>query len=243
MAKRIAPKALQLDYDDEALAAEDNRCDFIAGQDSLRVYLSELFASQVVVYDGAMGTMIRKNKLAEADYRGERFKETTEVMKGNNDLLSLTQPQVIKAIHIEYLKRGAIFVRTNTFSSTAIAQSEYGLQQLAYEMNYCSARLARQACDETRAKGPKKKTRYVCGVVGPTNRTASFSPDEKDMSVRNVTFDELVDSYYDQVVGLMDGGADILIVETIFDTLNAKAAIFAIGEYLEHTGLDVPLFL
>ena len=215
---------------------------FVRGRDSLRTYLCDLFTSEIAMYDGAMGTMIQKHKLEEEDYRGERYKNVDQLMKGNNDMLSVTKPEVIKEIYTQYLEAGSNMIGTNTFSSTTIAQADYELESLVYELNYHGARLAREACDEMTKKDPSKP-RFVCGAVGPTNRTGSISPDVEDPASRNVTFDELVDAYYEQVVGLMDGGADILIVETIFDTLNAKAAVFAIGEYLEHTGLDVPLII
>ena len=151
-------------------------------------------------------------------------------MKGNNDLLSITQPQCIKNIYLEYLNSGSRLIGTNTFSSTTIAQADYGMESLAYELNYASARLAREACDEVTKEDPTKP-RFVVGALGPTNRTGSISPDVEDSASRNVTFDELADAYLEQIVGLVDGGADILMVETIFDTLNAKAALFAIGEF------------
>jgi len=215
---------------------------YVRGRDSLRVHLTKLFLSEVAMYDGAMGTMIQKEKLEEEDFRGERFKDSSQLLKGNNDMLSVSQPDVIKGIYRKYLESGSNMIGTNTFSSTTIAQADYKLESLVYELNYHSARLAREACDEFTAKDPSNP-RFVCGAIGPTNRTGSISPDVEDPASRNVTFDELVEAYYAQIVGLMDGGADILIVETIFDTLNAKAAIFAVGEYLEHTGLDVPLFI
>merc|ERR1719440_1142257 len=162
---------------------------------------------------------------------------------GNNDLLSITQPQIIKGIYEQYLvEGGSQMIGTNTFSSTTIAQADYKMENLVYELNYMGPRLARDACDKITAKDPSHP-RFVVGAIGPTNRTASISPDVEDPSCRNCDFDELVTAYYEQVVGMMDGGADILIVETIFDTLNAKAAVFAIGEYLEHSGIDVPLFI
>lgn len=158
-------------------------------------------------------------------------------------MLSITAPQVIKKIYLQYLEiGGSNMIGTNTFSSTTIAQADYGLEDLTYELNYEGARLAREACDEVTAKDPTNP-RFVVGAMGPTNRTGSISPDVEDPAARNVTFDELVKAYYEQIVGLMDGGADILMIETIFDTLNAKAAVFAVGEYLEHTGIDVPLFI
>jgi len=215
---------------------------YVRGRDSLRKYITNLFTSEIAMYDGAMGTMIQKHKLEEEDYRGERFKNTEQLMKGNNDMLSVTQPDIIQGIYKQYLESGSNMIGTNTFSGTTIAQADYKLESLVYDINYHSARLAREACDEYTAKDPSNP-RFVCGAIGPTNRTGSISPDVEDPAARNVTFDELVTAYYAQVVGLMDGGADILIVETIFDTLNAKAAVFAVGEYLEHTGLDIPLFI
>merc|ERR1711871_470809 len=162
--------------------------------------------------------------------------------KGNNDMLSLTQPATIKKIYKEYLASGSRLIGTNTFSSTTIAQADYKMEAFAYELNYAGARLAREACDEVTAENPDRP-RFVVGALGPTNRTGSISPDVEDSSMRNVTFDELVEAYYEQVVGLVDGGADVLMVETIFDTLNAKAALYAIGEYLEHACVDIPVFV
>merc|ERR1719183_1523133 len=186
--------------------------------------------------------MIQKHQLEEEDFRGDRFKDYDMLIKGNNDLLSITKPDVIAEIYRQYLEAGSDMIGTNTFSSTTIAQADYGMEGLVYELNYVGARLARQECDKITAKDPSRP-RFVVGAIGPTNRTASISPDVEDPSCRNCTFDELVEAYYEQVVGLMDGGADILIVETIFDTLNAKAALFAIGEYLEHTCVDVPVIV
>ena len=215
---------------------------FVRGRDSARVYFTELFTSQVAMYDGAMGTMIQRHKLEEDAFRGERFKDWTCNLKGNNDLLSITKPEIIKEIYTLYLKSGSNMIGTNTFSSTTIAQADYKMSHLAYELNYTSARLAREACDEITAADPTVP-RFVVGALGPTNRTGSISPDVEDPSARNVTFDELVEAYFEQAVALMDGGADILMVETIFDTLNAKAALYAIGEYLEFSGIDVPVFI
>ena len=217
---------------------------FVRGRDSVRAYISKLFSTEVTMYDGAMGTMIQKQGkwLDEAAFRGERFADWSCSVKGNNDLLTLTQPAVIKDIYTQYLRSGSRLIGTNTFSSTTIAQADYKMESLAYELNYAGARLAREACDEVTAEDPTQP-RFVVGALGPTNRTGSISPSVEDSSVRNVTFDELVDAYFEQVVGLMDGGADILIVETIFDTLNAKAALFAVGEYLERAQVDVPVFV
>merc|ERR1719191_2642378 len=186
--------------------------------------------------------MIQKYVLEEDDFRGSRFKDYDMLIKGNNDLLSITKPSVISEIYTQYLEAGSDMIGTNTFSSTTIAQADYKMEGLVYELNYNGARLARQECDKMTAKNPSHP-RFVVGAIGPTNRTASISPDVEDSACRNCTFDELVEAYYEQVVGLMDGGADILIVETVFDSLNAKAALFAVGEYLEHTGVDVPLFI
>eukprot|EP00604_Paraphysomonas_vestita_P002861 CAMPEP_0174818660 /NCGR_PEP_ID=MMETSP1107-20130205/1485_1 /TAXON_ID=36770 /ORGANISM="Paraphysomonas vestita, Strain GFlagA" /LENGTH=1249 /DNA_ID=CAMNT_0016030869 /DNA_START=343 /DNA_END=4093 /DNA_ORIENTATION=+ len=196
------------------------------------------------MYDGAMGTMIQNQGkwLDEAAYRGERFANWSCNVKGNNDLLSLTQPQVIRKIHMEYLQSGSRLIGTNTFSSTRIAQADYKMENLAYEMNYAGAKLAREVCDEMTSLHPDRPC-FVVGALGPTNRTGSISPSVEDPSFRNVTFDELVESYYEQAIGLVHGGADILMVETIFDTLNAKAALFAIGELIEELEVDIPVFV
>jgi 5-methyltetrahydrofolate--homocysteine methyltransferase len=215
---------------------------FVRGRDSVREHITKLFTTRIAYYDGAMGTMIQKYKLEEEDFRGTRFADYDMLIKGNNDLLSITKPDVISKIYEQYLESGSDMIGTNTFSSTTIAQADYKMESLAYELNYNGARLAREACDKFTAQDPSTP-RFVVGAMGPTNRTASISPDVEDSSCRNCHFDELVDAYYEQIVGLMDGGADILIIETIFDTLNAKAAVFAVNEYLEHTGIDVPLFI
>src|SRR5918998_551324 len=194
---------------------------------------------RIIVLDGAMGTMIQRYGFTEEDYRGERFKDYPRELKGNNDLLSITQPQIIRDIHEAMLEAGADVVETNTFSSTSIAQADYGMEDLAYELNYESARLAREAADKYTEQTPDKP-RFVAGAIGPTNRTASLSPDVNNPGYRNVTFDELKEAYKEEVRGLLDGGVDLLLVETIFDTLNAKAAIFAIEEYLEEENLDIP---
>ncbi|CAM9123188.1 unnamed protein product [Ectocarpus fasciculatus] len=217
---------------------------FVRGRDSLRSHITTLFNTEVTLYDGAMGTMIQNEGkwLDEAAFRGEFFKDWSSPLKGNNDILSLTQPETIKKIYRQYLESGSRLIGTNTFSCTKIAQLDYNLQDRAYELNYAGARLAREACDEMTAQDPTRP-RFVVGALGPTNRTASVSPSVEDASLRNVTFDELVDAYYEQIVGLVDGGSDILMVETIFDTLNAKAALYAIGEYLEHARVDIPVFV
>ncbi len=180
---------------------------------------------RILVIDGAMGTMIQRHKLEEADYRGDRFKDWHCDVKGNNDLLSITQPQIITGIHKQYLDAGADIIETNTFSSTKIAQADYDMQSLAYELNVASAKCAREAIQQS------GKTAFVAGAIGPLNKTLSLSPDVNNPGYRAVTFDEVVTAYYEQIKGLVDGGVDVLLIETIFDTLNAKAAIFAIKKY------------
>ena len=203
--------------------------------------LESQLKDSILFLDGAMGTMIQGYNLTEDDYRGEQFKDWPSDVKGNNDLLSLTQPQIIKAIHLEYLQAGADIIETNTFSSTTIAMADYNMESLAYEMNVASAKIARQAADE--AKQADGHSRYVAGVLGPTNRTASISPDVNDPAFRNVNFDQLVDAYYDATRGLIDGGSDILLIETIFDTLNAKAAIFAVKKYFDDHHIEYPIMI
>jgi 5-methyltetrahydrofolate--homocysteine methyltransferase len=220
--------------------------------------------SRILIIDGAMGTMIQRYKLEEEDYRGERFKDWASDVKGNNDLLSLTRPDIIKAIHLEYLQAGADIIETNTFSSTAIAQADYNMQSLAYELNVASARVARQAFEEHSKLKAERVTpnantvnekppianrqpltanlqpstvnpKFVAGAIGPMNKTLSLSPDVNNPGFRSVSFDEVSDAYYEQVAGLVEGGVDLLLIETIFDTLNAKAAIFAIKKYFRDT--------
>ena len=202
--------------------------------------LPRILESRIVVLDGAMGTMIQRHKLSEADYRGERFANHPKDVKGNNELLQLTQPAVIGAIHEAYLEAGADIVETNTFGATRIAQQDYGLEALAFEMNVAAARLARTACDRFSSA---EKPRFVAGALGPTPRTASISPDVNDPAARNVTFDELRASYFEQAQALFEGGCDLFLVETIFDTLNAKAAIFALDEFMEQTGQRIPVIV
>ena len=204
--------------------------------------LRSILKERIMVIDGAMGTMIQQYKLTEADYRGDRFTEHHKDIKGNNDILSITQPQIIQAIHKAYLEAGADMIETNTFSGTNIAQADYDLEDYAYEINYESAKVARRAVDAFMAENPGTQ-RFVAGAMGPTNRTASISPDVNDPGFRAVTFDELKDAYYTQAKGLMDGGSDILLVETIFDTLNAKAALFAIDLLMEETGKEIPIMV
>jgi len=197
---------------------------------------------RILVLDGAMGTAIQRDRPDEAGYRGERFKDWPSDVQGNNDLLSLTQPQIITDIHREYLEAGADLIETNTFNATTLSLSDYGMEELAYELNVGSARLARAAADEMTERTPEQP-RYVVGAIGPTSRTASISPDVNDPSVRNVTFDELVTAYLQQATGLIDGGSDLLMIETIFDTLNAKAAIFALETLFEQQGRRWPVII
>ncbi len=202
--------------------------------------LPEILKTRIAILDGAMGTMIQRFKLGEADYRGERFKDFPKDVKGNNELLSLTRPDVIRDIHEGYLAAGADLIETNTFGATTVAQADYDMQHLVREMNLQSAQLARAACDKF---STPDKPRYVVGALGPTPKTASISPDVNDAGARNVTFEELRAAYYEQVEALVEGGSDVLLVETIFDTLNAKAALFAIEEFFEQSGERLPLII
>ncbi|MCH2232831.1 MAG: homocysteine S-methyltransferase family protein [Crocinitomicaceae bacterium] len=202
----------------------------------------EILKERTLVLDGAMGTMIQRYKLEEEDFRKGWFEDHESPLKGNNDLLSMTRPDVIKAIHAEYLEAGCDIVETNTFSGTTIAQADYNLESAAYDINYHGAKIAREVCDEFTAKTPDKP-RFVAGSIGPTNRTLSISPDVNDPGFRNVTYEELVTAYKEQVSGLIDGGADIFLVETVFDTLNAKAALYAIDEAQEEKGTELPIMV
>ncbi len=202
--------------------------------------LPEILNTRIAILDGAMGTMIQRFKLSEADYRGERFKDFPKDVKGNNELLSLTRPDVIRDIHEGYLAAGADLIETNTFGATTVAQADYDMQHLAREMNLQSAKLARAACDKF---STPDKPRFVVGALGPTPKTASISPDVNDAGARNVNFEELRAAYYEQVEALVEGGSDVLLVETIFDTLNAKAALFAIEEFFEASGERLPLII
>ncbi len=195
-----------------------------------------------MVIDGAMGTMIQRHNLEEADFRGARFSNHPHPLKGNNDLLSITRPDIIKEIHRQYLNAGADIIETNTFSSTSIAQADYHLESLVYELNFQSAKIAKEVAVGISKTNPDKP-RFVAGAVGPTNRTASLSPDVNNPGYRAVSFDVLRLAYKEQVKGLLDGGADLLLVETIFDTLNAKAAVFAIQEYFDEAGVEVPIMV
>jgi 5-methyltetrahydrofolate--homocysteine methyltransferase len=206
------------------------------------MHIKEILKERILVLDGAMGTMIQRYKLEEEDFRGDRFKNHHKLLKGNNDLLSITRPDIIKEIHKAYLEAGADIIETNTFSSTSIAQVDYDLQSLAYELNYESAKIAKEVVVEFTKSNPDKP-RFIAGALGPTNKTASLSPDVNNPGFRAITFDELVDAYYEQTKGLAEGGSDILLVETIFDTLNAKAALFAIQSYLEDTGKHIPIMI
>jgi len=205
--------------------------------------IKDLLKERILIIDGAMGTMIQRHKLEEADYRGERFANWHKDVKGNNDLLSITQPDIIIGIHKQYLDAGADIIETNTFSSTTIAQADYDMQELAYELNVASAKCARIAADEYTAQNPAKP-RFVAGAIGPLNKTLSLSPDVNNPGYRAVTFDEVVVAYEEQIKGLVDGGADILLVETIFDTLNAKAAIYAIKDFFRKNNLsELPIMI
>ncbi|MEO8710971.1 MAG: homocysteine S-methyltransferase family protein [Parafilimonas sp.] len=197
--------------------------------------IKRLLEERILIIDGAMGTMIQRYKLSESDYRGERFKDWASDIKGNNDLLCLTQPQIIKEIHKEYLEAGADIIETNTFNAQRVSLADYNMQQLAYEINFAAAKIAIQAIEEFSSplstRGEGQGVRYVAGAIGPMNKTLSLSPKVNDPGYRALTFDEAVEAYYEQVKGLEEGGVDLLLIETIFDTLNAKAAIFAIKKY------------
>ena len=197
---------------------------------------------RILILDGAMGTMIQRYKLDESGYTGERFKDHPRDLKGNNDLLVLTQPEIISEIHNAYLEAGADIVETNTFNAQAVSQSDYGLENYAYEMNLAAARLAREAAEAWTKKTPEKP-RFVAGAIGPTNRTASISPDVNNPGFRNVSFDELVEAYATQTRGLIEGGADAILIETVFDTLNAKAAGFAVQQVLDELGVRLPVMI
>ena len=200
--------------------------------------IQEEIKKRILVLDGAMGTMLQRYKFEEQDFRGERFKDFPHPLKGNNDLLSLTQPEAVKAVHRAYFEAGADIIETNTFSSTTIGMADYHLENLVYELNFQSAKIAREVADEF-----TDKPRFVAGSIGPTNRTASMSPDVNDPGFRAVTFDDLKTAYKQQIEALIDGGCDLLLVETIFDTLNAKSALFAIEEVKEERNIDIPVMV
>ena len=205
--------------------------------------LLQAVKDRILILDGAMGTMIQRYTLTEEDFRTPALKDHHKSLKGNNDLLSLSRPDIIRAIHEEYLKAGSDIIETNTFSGTTIAQEDYGLPHLAYAINFESAKIAREVADAYSAANPDKP-RFVAGAMGPTNRTASLSPDVNDPGYRAITFDQLAEAYAEQVRGLLDGGSDLILVETIFDTLNAKAAIFAIKEYFRKIGKpELPIMI
>ncbi|MEY3619784.1 MAG: hypothetical protein RLZZ391_150 [Bacteroidota bacterium] len=198
--------------------------------------IKEALQERILVIDGAMGTMIQRHKLTEVDYRGRRFANWHTDVKGNNDLLCITQPSIITGIHLEYLEAGADIIETNTFSSTSIAMADYDMQELAYELNVAAAKCVRDAIAQYKNKHPASTEKFIAGSIGPLNKTLSLSPDVNNPGFRAVTFDEVVEAYTEQIRGLVDGGVDVLLVETIFDTLNAKAAIFAIKEYFRKIG-------
>ena len=204
--------------------------------------LRKILDKRIMIIDGAMGTMIQRYKLSEEDYRGEQYKSHPHPLKGCNDLLSFTQPHIIEEIHKKYLEAGADIIETNTFNGTSISMADYHLEHLAFDLNFHSAKIARKAADEFTAKNPDKP-RFVAGALGPTNKTASLSPDVNDPGYRAITFDELVKAYSEEVRGLVDGGADIIMVETIFDTLNSKAALYAIMEYFDDNNIELPLMI
>jgi 5-methyltetrahydrofolate--homocysteine methyltransferase len=204
--------------------------------------LETIAQQRILILDGAMGTMIQRYKLQEEDFRGTRFAAHTHPLTGNNDLLSITRPDVIKAIHAEYFAAGADMVETNTFSSTTISQADYALESLAYELNYESAKIARVVADEFTQKEPHKP-RFVAGAMGPTNKTASMSPDVNDPGYRAIHYDELVTAYAQQANGLIDGGADAILIETIFDTLNARAALFAVMQVYDDRNMSLPIMV
>jgi 5-methyltetrahydrofolate--homocysteine methyltransferase len=205
--------------------------------------LQDCLKERILIIDGAMGTMIQRHKLEEKDYRGERFKDWHTDVKGNNDLLSITRPHIIEEIHKQYLEAGADIIETNTFSSTSIAQADYDMQSLAYELNVASAKCARVAADEYTKRDPGKP-RFVAGAIGPLNKTLSLSPDVNNPGYRAVTFDTVATAYTEQIKGLVDGGVDIILIETIFDTLNAKAAIYAAKNYFRQNNLpELPIMI
>ncbi|MEO6188455.1 MAG: homocysteine S-methyltransferase family protein [Ginsengibacter sp.] len=206
--------------------------------------IQQCLEERILIIDGAMGTMIQRYKLEEKDYRGERFRDWHLDVQGNNDLLSLTQPKIIDAIHTEYLNAGADIIETNTFSSTSIAQADYEMQSLAFELNTAAAKCAREAIKKFRSENPESSPRFVAGAIGPLNKTLSLSPDVNNPGFRSVTFDEVAAAYYEQISGLVEGGVDLLLIETIFDTLNAKAAIYSIKRYFrDNKKAELPIMI
>ena len=211
---------------------------------NLFMSIQETLKKRILVIDGAMGTMIQRHKLTEADYRGTRFADWPSDLKGNNDLLCITQPAIVTGIHLQYLEAGADIVETNTFSSTSIAMADYDMQSLAYELNVAAAKCAQEAIKQYKSKHPNATEKYIAGAIGPLNKTLSLSPDVNNPGFRAVTFDEVVLAYTEQIRGLVDGGVDIILIETIFDTLNAKAAIFAVKEYFRKEGKpELPMMI
>ena len=204
--------------------------------------MRRILQDRIMVIDGAMGTMIQAHKLEESDFRGDRFVDHAFPQKGNNDLLTLTRPDIIENIHRGFLESGVDILETNTFNSTAIAMADYGMEDQVYALNYEGARIARRVADEVTADTPDKP-HFVAGVLGPTNRTSSISPDVNDPGFRNTTFEQLVDVYTESITGLVDGGSDLILIETVFDTLNAKAAIFAIKQFMDREGMNLPIFI
>ncbi|MCF6435673.1 homocysteine S-methyltransferase family protein [Pseudoalteromonas sp. MMG022] len=207
-----------------------------------RAALTEALKQRILILDGAMGTMIQQYKLEEHDYRGERFKDWHVLVKGNNDLLSITKPEVIEQIHRQFLEAGADIIETNTFNATTISMEDYDMASVSREINLVSAQLARKLCDEFTTRN-SDKPRYVAGVLGPTSKTCSISPDVNDPGYRNITFDQLVDAYIESTLALIEGGVDLILIETIFDTLNAKAASFAVEEAFERAGVTLPVMI
>jgi 5-methyltetrahydrofolate--homocysteine methyltransferase len=206
--------------------------------------IKEALQERILVIDGAMGTMVQRHKLTEEDFRGTRFANWHSDVKGNNDLLCITQPAIVTGIHLQYLEAGADIIETNTFSSTSIAMADYDMQELAYELNVAAAKCVRDAIQHYKVKHPNSTEKYIAGAIGPLNKTLSLSPDVNNPGYRAVTFDEVVVAYTEQIRGLVDGGVDLILVETIFDTLNAKAAIFAIKEYFRKIGQpELPIMI
>ena len=206
--------------------------------------IQETLKKRILVIDGAMGTIIQRQKLTEADYRGARFANWPSDVKGNNDLLCITQPAIVTGIHLQYLEAGADIIETNTFSSTNIAMADYDMQDLAYELNVAAAKCAREAITQYKSKHPNATEKYIAGAIGPLNKTLSLSPDVNNPGFRAVTFDEVVVAYTEQIRGLVDGGVDVILIETIFDTLNAKAAIFAVKEFFRKLGKpELPIMI
>ena len=211
---------------------------------NLFMSIQETLKKRILVIDGAMGTMIQRHKLTEADYRGTRFADWPSDLKGNNDLLCITQPAIVTGIHLQYLEAGADIVETNTFSSTSIAMADYDMQSLAYELNVAAAKCVQEAIGQYKSKHPNATEKYIAGSIGPLNKTLSLSPDVNNPGFRAVTFDEVVTAYTEQIRGLVDGGVDVILIETIFDTLNAKAAIFAVKEFFRKKQIpELPIMI